>query len=82
MHNLFITIFRASLLPNNGDQIVKKLYYQILTKIAKITITLLPLQNFCSTKKLQDDVYYDDDEDLLIMSWNKFWKSNLLVGWV
>ena len=38
----FITIFRTSLLPNNGDQIVKQLWNQILLKIAKMMVTLLP----------------------------------------
>ena len=31
------------MLPNNGDQMVKKLWNQILPKIAKIMVTLLRL---------------------------------------
>ena len=41
MQNLFITIFETSLLPNNGDQMVKKLWNQILPKMAKMMVTLL-----------------------------------------
>ena len=36
-----LPFFWTSLLPNNGDQMVKKLCHQILPKIAKMMVTLL-----------------------------------------
>ena len=41
MQNPFITTFLTSLLPNNGDQMVVKLWNQILPRIAKMMVTLL-----------------------------------------